>query len=87
LTATLFDAPVYRNYGAILIEQRFRPAGFAASLGLKDMRLVAAAADAARVSMPVLSVLERHLRETIAREGAGIDWSAITKTIAKESGV
>jgi hypothetical protein len=37
--------------------------------------------------MPVLSVLERHLRETIAREGAGIDWSAITKTIAKESGV
>jgi len=68
LTATLFDAPVYRNYGAILIEQRFRPAGFAASLGLKDMRLVAAAADA-------------------AREGAGIDWSAITKTIAKESGV
>ncbi|MGA2708085.1 MAG: NAD(P)-dependent oxidoreductase [Steroidobacteraceae bacterium] len=87
LTATLFDAPVYRNYGAILIEERFRPAGFAASLGLKDMRLVAAAADAARVSMPVLSVLEQHLRETIAREGAGIDWSAIAKTIAPKSGV
>jgi 3-hydroxyisobutyrate dehydrogenase-like beta-hydroxyacid dehydrogenase len=48
LTATLFDAPVYRNYGAILVEERFRPAGFAASLGLKDMDLVAAAADAQR---------------------------------------
>ena len=39
LTGTLFDAPVYRNYGAALVEERFKPAGFAAPLGLKDMRL------------------------------------------------
>ena len=81
LTATLFDAPVYRNYGAILVEERFRPAGFAASLGLKDMDLVAAAADAQHLSLPVLTVLQEHLRETIATEGAAIDWSGIAKTI------
>jgi hypothetical protein len=28
---------VYRNYGAALSEQRFKPAGFAAPLGLKDI--------------------------------------------------
>ena len=30
LTGTLFDAPVYKTYGAILKDARFRPAGFAA---------------------------------------------------------
>ncbi len=86
LTATLFDAPVYRNYGAILVEERFRPAGFAASLGLKDMGLVAAAADSAGVAMPVLGVLQQHLRRTIEQEGADIDWSGIARTIEKDCG-
>ena len=33
LTSTLFTAPVYQTYGDILIEERFKPAGFAAPLG------------------------------------------------------
>jgi 3-hydroxyisobutyrate dehydrogenase-like beta-hydroxyacid dehydrogenase len=77
LTSTLFDAPVYKNYGAILVGEKFRPAGFAAPLGLKDMRLAREAADGVGVSMPVLAILDAHLRETIAREGSDIDWSSI----------
>jgi 3-hydroxyisobutyrate dehydrogenase-like beta-hydroxyacid dehydrogenase len=34
LTGSLFDVPLYRNYGAMLAEQRFVPAGFAAPLGV-----------------------------------------------------
>jgi 3-hydroxyisobutyrate dehydrogenase-like beta-hydroxyacid dehydrogenase len=82
LTGTLFDAPVYRNYGAILIEERFRPAGFAAPWGLKDMRLAGAAATDQGIAMPVLEILKQHLIETIANEGADIDWSGIAKTVA-----
>jgi len=82
LTGTLFDAPVYRNYGAILIEERFRPAGFAAPWGLKDMRLAGAAAGKHGVAMPFREILEQHLIETIANEGGDIDWSGIAKTIA-----
>jgi 3-hydroxyisobutyrate dehydrogenase-like beta-hydroxyacid dehydrogenase len=82
LTGTLFDAPVYRNYGAILIEERFRPAGFAAPWGLKDMRLAGAAAADRGVAMPFLELLKQHLVETIANEGSDIDWSGIAKTIA-----
>lgn len=48
LTGSLFDAPVYRNYGAILLKERYRPAGFAAPLGLKDMRLAAESAETLR---------------------------------------
>jgi 3-hydroxyisobutyrate dehydrogenase-like beta-hydroxyacid dehydrogenase len=86
-TNTLFDAPLYRNYGSVLVEDRFKPAGFAAPLGLKDMRLVAQAADALRVPMPVLNVLHDHLLQTIGTEGEEIDWSGIALTIEKNGGV
>ncbi len=87
LTGTLFDSPVYRTYGAALVEERFKPAGFAAPLGLKDMRLAGQCAEALRVPMPVLSVLRDHLLQTIAVEGEDVDWSAIGRTVAKNSGL
>ncbi len=86
-TGTLFDAPVFRNYGAILVEERFTPAGFKAPLGLKDMRLVGEAAETHRVAMPLLSVLRDHLLETIAKEGDDIDWSGIGRTVARNAGL
>jgi len=82
LTGTLFDAPVFRTYGAVLVEEKFRPAGFAAPLGLKDMRLVGQAAEKERVPMPLLSLLRDHLLQTIANEGEDIDWSGIGRSIA-----
>jgi 3-hydroxyisobutyrate dehydrogenase-like beta-hydroxyacid dehydrogenase len=87
LIGTLFDTPLYRNYGAALVEERFRPAGFAAPLGLKDMRLVGQAAEQLRVPMPVLSVMRDHLLQTIGVEGEDIDWSGIGRTIEKNGGV
>jgi 3-hydroxyisobutyrate dehydrogenase-like beta-hydroxyacid dehydrogenase len=87
MTGSLFDAPVYRNYGAMLAQRNFRPAGFAAPLGLKDMRLAAQSADTLRVPMPLLSVLRDHLLQTIAVEGEDIDWSAIGGTIARNAGM
>jgi 3-hydroxyisobutyrate dehydrogenase-like beta-hydroxyacid dehydrogenase len=87
LTGSLFDSPVYRNYGAALVDDRFEPAGFAAPLGLKDMRQVGQAAEALRVPMPVLNVLRDHLLQTIAAQGEDVDWSAIGRTIAKNGGL
>ena len=45
LTSTLFDAPVYKTYGGLIIDGKFEPAGFAAPLGQKDIRLTLAAAE------------------------------------------
>jgi 3-hydroxyisobutyrate dehydrogenase-like beta-hydroxyacid dehydrogenase len=86
LTGSLFDCPVYKNYGSLLVEERFKPAGFAAPLGLKDMRLVGLSSDALRVPMPLLSVLRDHLLQTIAQQGDDVDWSAIGETIARNAG-
>jgi 3-hydroxyisobutyrate dehydrogenase-like beta-hydroxyacid dehydrogenase len=87
LTGTLFDTPLYRNYGAALVADRFKPAGFAAPLGLKDMRLAGESAETLRVPMPLLSLLRDHLLQTIATEGEDIDWSGIGRTIAKNGGL
>jgi 3-hydroxyisobutyrate dehydrogenase-like beta-hydroxyacid dehydrogenase len=87
MTGSLFDTPAYKNYGAALAEERFRPAGFAAPLGLKDMRLVGQSAETLRVPMPVLNVLRDHLLQTIATEGENIDWAGIGRIIGKNGGL
>lgn len=87
LTGSLFDAPLFHNYGKLLVSGRFRPAGFTAPLGLKDMRLTGQSAEALNVPMPLLGVLRDHLLQTIAIEGSDIDWSGIGLTIAKNGGL
>jgi 3-hydroxyisobutyrate dehydrogenase-like beta-hydroxyacid dehydrogenase len=87
LTGSLFDSPAYHTYGAILAEGRFKPAGFAAPLGLKDMRLASQSAEALRVPMPLLSVLRDHLLQAIAQQGEDVDWSAIAHSINKNAGL
>lgn len=87
LTNTLFGAPVYQTYGDILLHERFEPAGFAAPLGLKDMNLADSAALASRVSMPFLAVLRAQMVSVIARHGENVDWSALAKVVAENSGL
>jgi 3-hydroxyisobutyrate dehydrogenase-like beta-hydroxyacid dehydrogenase len=86
LTGTLFNAPIYHTYGELLVEDRFRPAGFAAPLGLKDMNLADSAATASRVPMPVLGVVRDHLRAAIATEGEDIDWASVALAVRKAAG-
>lgn len=86
LTGTIFNAPVYSIYGEILAEDRFKPAGFTAPLGLKDMNLADAAATAAQVPMPVLGVVRDHLRSAIASEGPDIDWAGIALSVRRAAG-
>src|SRR5579863_5002446 len=87
LTGTLFDAPVFRTYGAILAEGKFKPAGFSAPLGLKDMRLVGQSAETLAVPIPLLSLLRDHLLQVIAQEGRDVDWSAIAQAIKRNAGL
>ena len=86
LTGSLFGAPIYQTYGQLLVEGRYRPAGFTAPLGLKDMNLVSAAATDALVPMPLLSLVRDRLLSTVAREGTDIDWAGVAKTVAEMAG-
>ena len=85
LAGTLFDGTIHKIYGPLIAEQRYRPAGFAAPLGLKDMRLTGEAAAALGVPMPLLEILKTHLTETVAHEGDDIDVAGMAATIAAKA--
>jgi len=86
LTSTLFDAPVYRTYGGLIARQEFEPAGFAATLGLKDVRLALAAGEELRVPLPVASLLRDRFLTLLATGGGDLDWSAVGALAAWEAG-
>jgi 3-hydroxyisobutyrate dehydrogenase-like beta-hydroxyacid dehydrogenase len=87
LTSTLFDAPVYKTYGGLIAGGRFEPAGFAAPLGQKDIRLALAAADDLRVPMPLASLLRDRFLTLLAHGGDNLDWSAIGRLPAMDAGM
>jgi 3-hydroxyisobutyrate dehydrogenase-like beta-hydroxyacid dehydrogenase len=87
LTSTLFTAPVYKTYGGQIVEQKFEPAGFAAPLGEKDIRLTLAAAETLRVPMPLANLLHDRLLTLLARGGDALDWSAIGQLAARDAGL
>ena len=87
LTSTLFPAPAYRTYGALIAESKFQPAGFAAPLGHKDVRLLLAAAESLRVPMPIGSLLNDRFLRLLAQGGESLDWSAITQLAAADAGL
>ena len=87
LTNTLFSAPAYKTYGTIIANQQYEPAGFKMSLGLKDVRLALAAADALATPMPVASLVHDHFLAGVAQGAADSDWSALARLAAANAGL
>ena len=87
LTSTLFDAPVYKTYGEMIVQEKWRPAGFKLPLGLKDVRLAMAAGDLLSVPLPLASLIRDHYLALLARGGEDLDWSALGKLAADNAGL
>ncbi len=87
LTGTLFSAPAYKTYGTIIANQQYEPAGFTMSLGLKDVRLALAAADALGAPMPVASLVHDHFLGGVAQGAGDSDWSALARLAATNAGL
>jgi len=87
LNGSFFQSPVYENYGKIILGGKFSPPGFALRLGLKDVRLVLAAAEEASVPMPVASVIRDHFASAVARGWGDMDWAALAKVVEEDAGL
>jgi 3-hydroxyisobutyrate dehydrogenase-like beta-hydroxyacid dehydrogenase len=87
LTSTLFAAPIFKTYGGLIAAEQYSPPGFRAPLGLKDIRLALAAAEAQQVPMPIASLVRDHLLSVIAQGGADLDWSALGQLAARNAGL
>jgi 3-hydroxyisobutyrate dehydrogenase-like beta-hydroxyacid dehydrogenase len=87
LTGSLFAAPIYRTYGAMVAADNFEPVGFRMPLGMKDNRLVLAAAEEASVPMPMASLIRDRMLAATAQGMGEADWAAIARISFKEAGL
>ena len=87
LTESLFAAPVYRTYGSMIAADKFEPAGFKLPLGLKDNRLLLAAAEEATVPMPMASLIHDRFVAALARGLGESDWAAIARISYENAGL
>lgn len=87
LTGTLFNIPVVHGYGGMIARQEFTPPGFALPMGLKDVRLVLAAAEQLEVPMPFAEQLRSRFLEAMAQGHQDLDWSGIATVVRESAGL
>jgi 3-hydroxyisobutyrate dehydrogenase-like beta-hydroxyacid dehydrogenase len=87
IMSALFGSPVYANYGRLIADQKFEPAGFALRLGLKDARLVLEAAEELAAPMPLASLIRDHFLSAMAHGQADLDWSSVTRVTTRNAGI
>ena len=83
----LFGSPFIANYGRIIAREQFEPALFALRLGLKDVRLVLQAAEECAAPMPLASLVHDHLLSALAHGQGEMDWSSMTRVLARDAGL
>jgi 3-hydroxyisobutyrate dehydrogenase-like beta-hydroxyacid dehydrogenase len=86
ITGGIFPGPVYAGYGGMIAEDRYEPALFKARLGLKDVRLALAAAEAVSTPLPIGSVVRDSLIEAIAHGDGERDFAVLGKVAARRAG-
>lgn len=87
LTNSIFAAPVYKNYGALIAKQSFTPVGFALPLGQKDNRLVLQSAETHQVPMPLANLVRDRFLAARAHGYDDLDWSAIGRLALSDAGL
>lgn len=87
LTSTLFSAPVYKGYGAMIAKENYEPAGFKLNLGLKDIGLALEAAQSMGVNMPIANAVRDQFLVGIERGYQDLDWAALGRVCADDAGL
>ncbi len=83
----LFRSPIYENYGKLIAEERYEPAGFKLKYGLKDIRLALGAADEVAAPMPLASLIRDRYLSGVARGWSDSDWAALARIAAADAGL
>ena len=86
LNGRLFRSPIYENYGKLIAERRWEPAGFKLRHGLKDVRLALSAAEDVTTPMPLGSLIRDHYLSAMARGWGDNDWGALARVVEENAG-
>ncbi len=87
ITSTSFSAPVYKNYGRVIVDKSFVPTTFPLRLGLKDVELALEAGGDTGVPMPSASLIRELHLSAIAGGFGEQEWAALAEFIAQKAGL
>ncbi|PLR40489.1 oxidoreductase [Chimaeribacter coloradensis] len=87
LSGTLFNCPAYVNYGNMIAAQRYTPAGFKLTLGLKDVNLALEAGNNSHTPLPFAGVLKDNFLDAIAQGDGNLDWSGLATVATRRAGL
>ncbi len=85
---TIFNAPIYQNYGRLIAAKQFGPAAFKARLGYKDARLAFKLAQQSETPMPMATVIHNRLLSAVAKGWGERDWvEAVSRGVTEDAGL
>jgi 3-hydroxyisobutyrate dehydrogenase-like beta-hydroxyacid dehydrogenase len=86
--STIFNAPIFQNYGKLIARKQYEPVGFTSQLGYKDARLTIALSQASATPMPFATTIHNRMLSAIAKGRGGADWvEGISRGVSEEAGL
>jgi 3-hydroxyisobutyrate dehydrogenase-like beta-hydroxyacid dehydrogenase len=86
--STLFNAPIYQNYGKLIANRQYEPVGFKAKLGYKDARLAFKLAQQSETPMPIGTAIHNRLLSAVAKGWGERDWvEAVDRGVSEDAGI
>jgi 3-hydroxyisobutyrate dehydrogenase-like beta-hydroxyacid dehydrogenase len=86
--STIFNAPIYQNYGKLIANKQYEPVGFKAKLGYKDARLAFKLAQQSETPMPMGTLIHNRLLSAVAKGLGDRDWvEAVGRGVTDDAGV
>lgn len=86
VTNTIFASPSYQRYGGFIAADTYEP-GFKLTLGLKDVNLALAAAQAKGAVLPSAEIVRDNMQTAVDRGLGDKDWSVVAKVARRRSGL
>ena len=87
MTEGLFSSVAYKGYGKTMVDQSYDNVGSPITVGLKDANLIAAAADIARVPMPMHNIYRDRLLGAVAHGDGDRDQAVLAREQGRACGV
>ena len=85
ITDTVFNSPIYKNYGKIITEKNYKEAGFTSQLGLKDTKLALGMADESSTPLPLGDLIRNRFFINHNHGRNDWDWTSIVTVIEEEN--
>lgn len=86
--STLFNAPIFQNYGKLIANKQYQPVGFKSKLGYKDARLTFKLSQQSETPMPFATTVHNRLLTAVAKGLGEADWvEGVSRGVTDDAGV